>query len=141
MMKKAILYLIILAFIASLTSCTKESTDCDLVAAKIIRYDCDRVIFQLLTSKNIGDADWMDRTTQVGYRYKNVVSYYNSCAVNLITNGRYDTLYVKVKKTNENSYNSSCVQCLAISVTPPITKVDFTEISKSPCEENPGTGN
>ena len=134
-MKKAILSVIILASIATFTSCTKDSTDCNLIAAKIIRYDCDRVIFQLLTTENIGDADWQD--VQTGTRYSNIVSYYNTCAIANLTNGNMDTLYVSVKKTNENLYDSNCFQCQAVSDNPPQTKVDITEINQSPCAEEP----
>jgi len=137
-MKKVILSVVILAAIVSFTSCTKEFTDCNLVAAKIIRYDCDRVIFQLLTTESIGDADWQD--VQTGTRYNNVVSYYNTCTIANLANGNKNTLYVKVKKTSENLYDSNCFQCQAVSDNPPQTKVDITEIRQSPCSEEPNGG-
>ncbi|MEJ7913207.1 MAG: hypothetical protein WKF70_08635 [Chitinophagaceae bacterium] len=134
-MKEIILSVIFLAAVTSLTSCRKQTSDCKLVAAKIIRYDCDRVIFQLLTSESIGDPDWIDRTTQVGKRYSNVVSYHNICAVNKLTNGSYDTLYVQIKKDDLEYHSRECIQCQAISVDPPQRKVNFTEIRNSPCAD------
>ncbi len=134
-MKKTVLSVIVLVAIVSLASCTKESANCDLIAAKIIRFDCDRVIFQLLTTESIGDADWHD--LQSGNRYSNVVSYYNTCAIAALTNGNYDTLYVSLKKTNETLYDRNCFQCQAMSDNPPQTKVDFTEISQSACAIEP----
>jgi len=130
-MKKVILSVIIIAAVANFTSCKKESIDCSLVSAKIIRYDCDRVIFKLLNTENTGDPDWLD--VQTGARYNNVVSYYNICAIASLTNGSMDTLYVQIKKDNLEYHSLECIQCKAISTNPPQTKVDFTEISKSPC--------
>lgn len=118
-------------------SCKKTSNECGLVQAKIIRYDCDRVIFQLITSESIGDANWVD--VQTGQRFTNVVSYYNTCAVNTLTNGELASLYVNVKKTTETLYDSNCNQCQAISDNPPQTKVDFISISKTPCSEIPSS--
>jgi hypothetical protein len=139
-MKKTILSATVLAAIASLSSCCKmESENCDRVAAKIIRYDCDRVIFQLLTTENIGDTDWQD--LQTGTRYKNVVYYNNTCAIASLTNGNKDTLYVSIKRTYENNYDSDCVQCKAISLSPPQTKIDFTEVSRTRCTPEPNGSN
>lgn len=131
-MKRLSLNIISLFLIANFISCKKNAGDCNLVAAKIIRYDCNRVIFQLLTPESIGDADWQD--TQTGTLYSNVVSYYNTCAVASLTSGRLDTLYVGIRKSNERLWDSDCNQCLAISNNPPQTKVDFKKIAKSPCE-------
>ena len=131
-MKRIILSAIALVAVAGLTSCCKIKTEnCDLVAAKIIRYDCDRVIFQLLTTEKIGDTDWHD--VQSDTWYNNVVYYENTCAINNLTNGNKDTLYVIVKRTYENNYDGDCVQCKAISPNPPQTKIDFTEVSRSRC--------
>jgi len=138
-MKKTILSAIIVAAIAGLASCKKESANCDLVAAKIIRYDCDRVIFQLLTTENIGDTDWQD--IQTGTRYNNVVYYNNTCAITNLTNGNRDTLYVSVKRTYENSNDNNCVQCRAISPNPPQTKIDFTEIKRTACSDESNGNN
>jgi len=138
-MKKVILSVIIIAAVASFTSCKKESNDCSLVAAKIIRYDCDRVIFQLLTTESIGDADWQD--LQTGSHYNNVVYYQNTCAIASLTSGNKDTLYVNIKRTYENDYDSNCIQCRAISPNPPQTKVDFTEISRTPCAKGSNGSN
>ncbi len=115
------------------SSCEKAASDCELIPAEIIRYDCDRVIFKLHTSQNIGDADWVD--VQNGQHHSNVVSYYNTCAVSAITNGEMKTLYVKLKKVNEDLVDGNCIQCLAISQNPPQSKVDFTTVSAEPCEE------
>lgn len=128
-MKKA--FLCTLAAGIFFSSCEKANEDCDLVPAKIIRYDCDRVIFQLLTTENIGDADWED--VQTGERYSNVVSYYNTCAVSTLTNGEKITLYVKAKKTNEDLYDANCIQCQALPQDPPQTKVDLLSFSTEPC--------
>lgn len=133
-MKKTILSLIVLAAIGGLASCKKGSTDCNLIAAKIIRYDCDRVIFQLLTTESIGDAKWQD--IQTGLQYSNVVSYYNTCTIANLTNGNMDTLFVQIKKDDREYHSLDCIQCKAISSNPPQIKVDFTEISKSTCVGN-----
>ncbi|MEO6489052.1 MAG: hypothetical protein ABIO04_03855 [Ferruginibacter sp.] len=135
-MKKIIFSLILVLAFASFTACTKESANCEFVAAKIIRYDCDRVIFKLLTTESIGDSNWQD--VQTGIQYENVVSYYNTCTIASLTNGNKDTLYLKVKKINENLYDSNCIQCQALSDNPPQTKVDITEITQTPCLERTG---
>lgn len=125
--------LLVLVFTACCKEvCEVEPNDCELIPAKIIRYDCDRVIFELLTTESIGDAVWRDGTT--GSSYTNVVSYYNTCKIGGLTNGSKDTLYVRVKKTTANLTDGNCYQCLAISQDPPQTKVDFIEIQKSPCK-------
>lgn len=116
------------------TSCKKTVSECGMTEAKIIRYDCDRVIFQLLTNENIGDADWTD--VQTHQQYSNVVPYYNTCAVNAITNGEIATLYVTVKKVVESNYDIYCNQCKVKSNYPPQTKVDFISISTEPCNSN-----
>lgn len=124
--------IIVLSTIA--TSCAKHKNDCSLIPAKVIRYDCDMVIFQLLTNKNIGDTSWTD--VQTGDSYNNVVSYYNTCQIASLTNGRFDTLYVKVEKTNEYLFANGCVQCLQASPHPPQTKVIFTDVQAQPCGMN-----
>lgn len=113
-------------------SCEKCNPDCDLVAAKIIRYDCDRVIFQLLTSETIGDASWEDVYT--GETYTNVVSFYNTCKIATLTSGEKTTVYVSIRKPGNDPVLADCYQCLALSKDPPHTKVDFAEISATPCE-------
>ena len=105
-----------------------------MVPAKIIRYDCDRVIMQLLTSESIGDASWTDIET--GQSYTNVVSYYNTCQVNALTNGEKDTIYVKAEKTTQNSIPANCVQCMAIAQNPPQTKVLLTRMDTEPCRND-----
>jgi hypothetical protein len=133
-MKKVIIPSLCIAVMAILSSCEKQVNDCNLVAAKIIRYDCDRVIFQVLANEIVGDADWTD--VQTGQHYTNVVSYYNTCAIASKTNGQLDTLYVGIRKTNDRLWDSDCNQCHAISDNPPQTKVDFAEIAVAPCDNN-----
>ncbi len=100
--------------------------------AKIIRYDCDRVIFQILSDELIGDSNWQD--VQTGLKYKNVVSYYNTCKIAELTNGDKKTLYVLIKSDEQEYHSLDCIVCKAISPAPPKTKVDFIEISLSACE-------
>jgi len=120
------------ALVVVFSSCKKENNGaCGLTPARIIRYDCDRVIFQLLAHESIGDSDWEDVNT--GRRYSNVVSYYNTCRIAAFTNGNFDTLYISVKKINENLFSPGCNQCLAISPNPPQTKIDIADISTEPC--------
>lgn len=131
-MKKRILFTTTIALLVAFSSCEKNNSECKLVAAKVLRYDCDRVIFQLLTTETIGDANWED--VQTGQRYNNVVSYYNTCKIAELTNGEKVTLYVSFKEPEINPAIGDCVRCQAISQAPPQTMVDFKEISKSPCE-------
>jgi len=142
-MKKINLLILITAMGIALSSCEKmdcihpdkkESSDCVIIPAKIIRYDCDRVILQLLSNEGIGDANWEDKST--GINYNNVVSYYNTCKINTLTNGELTTLYVNLKKITENLQADDCIQCMAISDNVPDTKVDLTSISKKPCGED-----
>jgi len=130
-MKGTTLYLILAGALFMFASCKKETDHCQFVAAKAIRTDCDRVIFQLLTPERIGDADWQDVHT--GARYSNVVSYYNICLMGQLGICKGDTLYVRIRSTYEYVYDSGCFQCQAISNDPPQTKVDFIKMSKSAC--------
>ena len=132
-MKKLILPTIVLLVALFFSSCEKCMVDdCEFIPAKVIRYDCDRVIFQLLTEERIGDSQWEDKRT--GERYSNVVSYYNTCRIGALTNNcEIDTLYVKVKKTTAHLTNGNCIQCQAISDSPPQTRVDFVDISITAC--------
>jgi hypothetical protein len=131
-MKKIFLLGILPSVVLLFSSCKKQEDNCTLIPAKIIRYDCDRVIFQLLTTENIGDANWEDVRT--GQQYTNVVSYYNTCAIGAITNGTPAILYVTLKKTDENLFARDCIQCLAVSQNPPQTKVDFTAVFENQCD-------
>lgn len=131
-MKKENLIAVLIASILIFGSCKKSVRDCNLIPAKIIRSDCDRVIFQLLTTENIGDANWED--VQTGQRYNNVVSYYNNCKIGELTNGKKITLYVSIKEPETNPNAPDCFRCEALSQNPPQAQVDFGEISKSPCE-------
>lgn len=120
---------------AVLSSCKKENVECDLMPAEIIRYDCDRVIFRLLTSTPIGDPDWTD--VQTGQHYSNVVSYYNTCRIAQITNGEKSTLYVNLLEPDNCPVIEDCVQCQAVSEAPPQTAVAFGNISKLACDDLP----
>jgi hypothetical protein len=131
-MKKRNLFAAAIALLITFSSCEKCEVECNLVAAKIIRYDCDRVIFQLLTTTPIGDPDWED--VQTGQRYSNVVSYYNTCKISELTKGEKLTLYVNFKEPIINPAIGNCYRCQAISQSPPQTLVDFAAISKSACE-------
>ena len=133
-MKQRKLFTAIIALLIVFSSCEKSNTECNLVAAKVIRYDCDRVIFQLLTNELIGDSNWVD--VETGQQYNNVVSYYNTCKIAELTNGEKLTLYVSLKQPGGNSNISDCYQCQAISQNPPLIKVDFAQVSKSPCDSD-----
>ena len=122
---------VILLFVFS--SCEKCKVDCNLVPAKIIRYDCDRVIFQILDSTVVGDAVWED--VQTGERYKNVVSFYNTCEIASLTRGEMRTLYVSITQPVRNNKVPDCYHCEALSQSPPQTRVNFEMISKNPCED------
>jgi len=117
-----------LAFVVmSFACCKKESCDKDddgLVALKVLRYDCDRVIFSMETNAVTGDSQWTD--VQTGQVYQNVVYYTNTCEVARVTNGAMTTVYAKVETTTDNSFPDNCVQCLAVSQHPPQTKVKLT---------------
>ncbi len=114
-----------------IVACNKQESDCELVPAKIIRYDCDRVIVQFLSPERIGDSSWKDE--QTGTIYTNVASYFNTCKIALITNGAFVTLYVKAEPINAPGTDPDCYQCQAIPIAPPATMVNFTEIAESPC--------
>jgi hypothetical protein len=134
-MKKVNLLLCLAAVLFAISSCKKcKPAACNLIPAKVIRYDCDRVIFQLLRNEAIGDADWVD--VQTGLHYSNVVSYYDNCAISTITKNNIATIYVDVKKISDNLNNPNCYQCLAVSSNPPVTKVNFLSISKEPCGDD-----
>lgn len=117
-------------------SCKKESRcSCNFVKAKVLRYDCDRVILQLLNSSINGDATWTDITT--GNTYTNVVSYYNTCVFATVTGGAVTEVYLKSPVVvNEQAIATGCVQCQAISQAPPQTKIDAAEISISGCDDD-----
>lgn len=130
-MKKTILILVAALALFSFSSCEKCLEDCELIPAKVIRYDCDRVIFQLLTPEMMGDNTWTDVNS--GQLYSNVVSYADICEIVAITKGEYSTIYVKPEKTELPSPAGDCIQCQAVSNRPPNTKVIFKEISTEPC--------
>lgn len=130
-MKKTSLILVVALALISFSSCEKCLEDCELIPAKVIRYDCDRVIFQLLTNEMLGDNTWTDVNS--GQVYSNVVSYAGICEIVAITKGEYSTIYVKPEKTELPSSAGDCIQCQAISNQPPNTKVIFKEIATQPC--------
>ena len=85
-----------------------------------------------MDSTSVGDFSWVD--VQTGKQYNNVVSYYNICKINEIKNGAKITIYVQLKDTAPNSPLPDCVHCEALFQSPPNTKVDFADISKTACE-------
>jgi hypothetical protein len=131
-MKKTMSFLMISLL---LSACCKTKEDYQLIAAKVIRYDCDRVVFRLLTDELIGDSTWLDVNS--GQSYSNVVSCFNTCEIAAITGGAYSTLYVSMEKTEQPLPSGDCVQCQAIAKDPPGTKVVFTQISTEPCDNSP----
>lgn len=117
-----------------LISCRKENGNtCDLIPAKILRVDCDRIIFQLETSEMIGDNTWTnidDNTT-----YDNVVMYRNTCKIAEKTNGYANmVLYVDPEKITSPENPANCIECQAISRNPPLQWVDFKTISDQACK-------
>lgn len=134
-MKKAVLFLIAALMLISFSACNKCKEDCELIPAKLIRYDCDQVIFQLLINEMPGDNTWTDVNS--GQVYSNVVSCFNTCEIAAITNGEYVTLYVKPEKTELHFPVTDCFQCQAIANHPPNTKVIFKEMSTKPCAAVP----
>jgi len=121
---KAIILPILALVITLLASCKKEGCDKDHkepLALKVLRYDCDRVIFSMEANAVAGDSQWTD--VQTGQVYHNVVYYTNTCEVARITNGAMTTVYAQVETTTDNSFPDNCVQCLAVSQHPPQTKV------------------
>ena len=114
------------------SSCKKQ-TACSLVPAKIIRRDCDRVVFQLLNNDFAGDTAWTDMYT--GIRYTNVVSYYNTCAVGQATNGNFDTLFLNMERLTSPLFARDCIQCMIVTINNPVhTNVEVTEISTIACD-------
>lgn len=118
-----------------LSSCNKCKEDCKLIAAKVIRYDCDQVIFRLLTNEILGDSTWLDVNS--GQVYSNVVSCFNTCEIAAITKGEYSTLYVNPEKTELPLPAADCFQCQAIANDPPKTRMIFRDISTEPCVDVP----
>lgn len=112
----------------------KIADECDLIPAKILRYECDGVVFQLQGEKAFGDVAWEDKTT--GVIHSNVVFYHNTCEINTLTNGELTTLYVNAQKTNTPAQPADCMQCLAVTENAPQTKVSFSSISKESCSGN-----
>lgn len=132
-MKKLITTLLLPLLLFS--ACCKEKEECGLVPAKLIRFDCDRAIFQLLTDQVIGDPAWTDVNS--GRQYNNVVSCFNTCEIAAITNGQFMTLYVNLEKTDQVLPVADCVQCQAVANDPPDTNVIFKTISGQPCGNTP----
>lgn len=140
-MKKIFLLSLTLATAIQFASCKKmncdtpdKKTECELIPAKILRYDCDRVILELLTTEKIGDDNWIDEAS--GITYHNVASCFNTCPISEITKNNFSmvsTLYVRIKQTEEFITNGDCVQCQAISTNVPNKQIDFVEIKTEPC--------
>ncbi|MFN8253072.1 MAG: hypothetical protein U0V75_14485 [Ferruginibacter sp.] len=111
-------------------SCDKCKIESSCIPARILRYDCDRVILQLQSSQQIGDSSWTD--VQTGTRYTNVVWYDNTCLVSAVTGGQKQTIFVTLGKT-EDTDQSGCMECTAVSANPPVTRVYFKNISRDTC--------
>ncbi len=127
---------ITLVFLAlsMLTACTKNEIECDLIPARVIRYNCDRVIFQLQTAELIGDSNWQD--VHSGKYYDNVVNYENICEIAALTKGELVTIFVNPVKISSGRIQPDCVQCQAISDSPPESWVKFTAINEASCISN-----
>ncbi len=121
-----------IALLVAFSSYEKSISECELIPAKVLRSDCDRVIFELLTNEAFGDGNWED--VQTGQHYSNIVSYYSNCKIAKLNKGEKITLYVSLKQPAANLKIQDCSQCDALSQCPPQTEVDFTSISKSYCE-------
>ena len=131
-MKRILIPVLSFAFCGSFFACKNEQTNsCSLMPAKIIRFDCDRVIFQLLTNDFAGDAEWTDVHT--GNRYNNVVYWFNNCGLSAGNHDLMDTVYINPERITVPRYPENCVQCQAVSSNPPQTMVEVTEISDAPC--------
>ena len=113
----------------------KKEDECDgtgLIEAKLIRVDCDEVIYRLVTTEQIGDASWTNVVD--GQVYNNIVRFRNTCLMAEKTNGyAHQTIYVKVKKLGQPVLPSNCYECQAVSRNPPQQWVDLTMIATSPC--------
>lgn len=134
---KQLLYITVALFALSVFgACKKErTTNCNLTRAKILRYDCDRVILQVLDNRFNGDALWTDIIT--GNTYTNVVSYYNTCAFSQVTNNELTDVYIEgIISVSQQQLSTACMQCQALSQAPPQTKIDMTRFTLSPCEDN-----
>lgn len=130
---RILMFTAIIGCFIGLFSCCKEVNECKLVPVKILRADCDRVIFQLLSSDGIGDPQWVN--VQTGMQYENVFYCKDVCAIASMGKGVSDTLYVAIKKNYDASILGDCVTCQAISQDPPATLVEFTEMSLTPCQD------
>ncbi len=124
--------LLTMTLLIAFSSCKVEQEfNCGLLPAKIVRYDCDRVIFQILDSVVVGDSSWKDVHT--GREYSNVVSYYNTCKIEQLVHETKDIVYVTISPMGTGTLDN-CMQCEALSQHPPRTMVDFTTISERSCE-------
>jgi hypothetical protein len=110
----------------------QDNQDCEYIEAKLIRVDCDEVIYRLMTNEAIGDANWTN--VMDGQVYTNVVRFRNTCWMAEKTNGyAHQTIYVKVKKIDQPVLPTNCYEYQAISRNPPQQWVDFLAISTTPC--------
>lgn len=130
---RAVVFLLVICF--SFAACEKKNeTDCSgFTKVKVIRVDCDEVVFQVMSDVLVGDPTWTDVTN--GQVYDNVVRYRNTCRIAQKTNGYSNkTLLVKWKKLNQpGPLDANCAECDAISLNPPQQWVDFTEIASQAC--------
>lgn len=112
------------------SACSK-SEDCDYLEAKVIRYDCDRVILKLGEDAPMGEDNWYDASS--GEHYDNVVSCLNICTIREVTRGVPDaTVYVKLKETTRTN-GEICLVCSGISLSGPAVIVETTAVSASKC--------
>lgn len=133
MKRTTICFTILFSTVLFISSCKKATNTCSLIHAKVLRYDCDRVILQIMDNSIASDADWEDVMT--GNHYSNVVSYHNTCAFAFGTNNIVQDVYLEGARTVVNAFRpADCVQCQAVSPNPPQTKIDVTRISLTPCE-------
>jgi hypothetical protein len=122
--------------ILALAACQKSetNTDCTLVPVKLLRSDCDRLIFQSLSDKIKGDARWTD--VQTGKTYQNVIADFNTCRLGaLLNNQATGILYVDPAKIEygNTSQPAGCVQCTAVSSNPPAISVRLNFVQTDSC--------
>jgi hypothetical protein len=109
----------------------KKANACAFVPAKVLRYDCDIVIIQVLTSDLIGDAQWVN--VHNGNRYDNVVFVKTGCDPIGNRNDPFGIFYVKLGPPVTNLLRCG-VQCQAIPSSPPTTEKSILEQSQSACD-------
>lgn len=114
-----------------LGGCCKEDTvNCNMIAADILRYDCDRVILKLNSIDMIGDAQWTDEVT--GETYSNVVWYRKGCRIAELTRCVEKRIYLVLSATEDDA--PVCpVECQAVSQSPPQQQIFIREATLNGC--------